>query len=124
MVPAEYRGKVEATAYNNAELYTNSDEGEIEVTKKTPVISLEVKNEDKPKVHDGISYYKENVVVRVKIDDVFFDPVGARKDSSGNRISNLTVKEKTGDKETAINATSGWKWEIEDRKAENRNNVR
>ena len=123
-IPPEYRGKVEATAYNNAELYTNSDEGEIEIPEKKPVISLEVKNEDKPKVHDGISYYKENVVVRVKIDDVFFDPVGARKDSSGNRISNLTVKEKTGDKETAINATSGWKWEIEDRKAENRNNVR
>ncbi len=48
VVPAEYRGKVEATAYNNAELYTNSDEGEIEVTKKTPVISLEVKNACRP----------------------------------------------------------------------------
>ncbi len=95
VVPAEYRGKVEATAYNNAELFTNSDEGEIEVTKKKPEIILTVMNENKPEVHDGISYYKEDVRVKVEITDVFFDPIGSRIDRDGNTIPNLIVSEQT-----------------------------
>lgn len=103
VIPAEYKGKVVATAYNNAGLITGSDEGEIAVSEKKPEITLEIKNEKEPISHNNISYYKENVIVRVTVEDVFFDALGQRKDYVGN---NLVIKETTDNEVVNIDVTS------------------
>ncbi|WP_407720439.1 hypothetical protein [Ruminococcus sp. JE7B6] len=93
-IPAEFKGKIAATAYNNAELTTNSDEGNIIVSKKKPVISLQIVDTKKPVTHNSIDYYNEDVTIRVKVEDVFFDAIGERANSSS---TNLIITEATND---------------------------
>ena len=106
-IPAEFKGKVAATAYNNAELTTNSDEGDIIVSEKKPEITLQVINSKTPITHDVIDYYNEDVVVRVTVEDVFFDAVGKRKNASS---TNLVITETTDNSSDAWDVPS-LEWE-------------
>lgn len=95
-IPAEYEGKVNAVAYNNANLYTESDEGVIRVgdTQKNPRITLEIINEKQPRRYDDKDYYKEDVKLRVRVEDTFFDAKGSVKEYLKDR-DNLIIAETT-----------------------------
>lgn len=107
-IPAEFKGRVEASAYNFAERMTASNEDNIAISEMQPEISLEILNEKDPIVHDKISYYDRDVQIRVYIRDVFFDRIGKKKDQTQN---NLVITEATnaeGSKPLDINAFE-WK---------------
>ena len=102
-IPAEYKGTVEAIAYNNANLELASNERGIIVNEANPEIKLEVINKNAPNTVNQVSYYKENVCVRITITDVFFDKEGSVKNKTRN---NLVIVESTNGSENTLDYES------------------
>lgn len=72
-ISPEYKGNVKATVYNKAGLNTTTIEDKIAVSIKEPKITLGILNIADAVTHDGISYFNEDVKIRLKVEDVFFN---------------------------------------------------
>ena len=71
-VPSEYKGKIEARAYDKVDHYIDSNEEYgIVVSDKTPVVTA--KAEASEYISNSISYYSNDIPVTVTVEDVNFD---------------------------------------------------
>ena len=107
-IKPEYIGKVKAAAYNNAKLYTQTEDGYIAVSNSVPTISLSIKNQSDATYYNGKYYYNEDAILHVRVQDVFFDPAGQVKEQIAEH-PNLVVKETT-DGATSIVDISKLDW--------------
>ena len=72
-ISPEYKGNVKATVYNKAGLGTTTTDDTIAVSSQKPEITLKIVNSADAVTHDGISYFNEDVKIRLKVEDVFFN---------------------------------------------------
>ncbi len=101
----EYKGKVEASTVNNAGRSSATDEGMIEVSAQKPEIFLEIQNEKSAGFYDKVTYYNENVDVKVTIEDVFFEPETLNNEKTPSR---LTLTAKSDGEEYVIAVPEEW----------------
>lgn len=86
-IPAEYKGKVRAKAFNKAGLSTETNESIIAVSDKKPKITLDILNSEDAIIHNSVMYFNEDVKIGITVEDVFFD-VKSEK-------NNLSIRETT-----------------------------
>ncbi|MEE1319332.1 MAG: hypothetical protein UHD05_07450, partial [Ruminococcus sp.] len=113
-VPAEYKGTIQAVVYDRAGRSTSSaEESGVVVSKKKPEITLDVVNSTDAVVHDEISYYNEDIKIKVTVEDVFFDSskvvITETTDGNSKKVnaeSWIRVSDDTNKYETTITLSS------------------
>lgn len=100
-ISPEYKGKVKASALNNAGRSSATDEGMIEVSEQKPAVSLEIMNEKSAGFNDGVTYYDGDVKVKVTVEDVFFEAENLANEKTPSKLT-LTVKSDETESQIAL----------------------